>query len=229
MYLPINLRTTTFTHPQEQDRGFFLRSAPYTKWTLWMPPYGLIELPSDALTNATEILLRITVDVRTGDSRFLVTSTNFFGDDDTVLVNTTGNIAIDHPIAGIFTPGTNYMNMLGAGITGLLSAVSGNFAGVFGAFQNAINTYAAGTVPHLSTMGSQGSGSQLTGTPQLVAQFINVVDDDVAGRGRPLCSKRLISSIPGYITADPDELSIAASARELEEIRGFISGGFFYE
>lgn len=231
MYYPINIRPEGggLSHPQISSRGAFLRSYPYTKWTLWMPPYGLIELPSDAMVDATELLLRMTVDVRTGDSRFLITATNLYGDSDTVLVNTTGSVAIDHPLANIFTPGTNYMSLLGAGISGVLSAATGNYAGIFGAIQNGINTYAAGTVPHLSTMGSQGSGSQFTGTPQLVAQFIEVVDDDLQGRGRPLCAKRQISSIPGYITADPDELTLPATARELEEIRGFISGGFFYE
>jgi hypothetical protein len=95
--------------------------------------------------------------------------------------------------------------------------------------QRAVGAFVEGKVPHLSATGSVGSCSGMCGSPKLIVTFQNAANDDVAGRGRPLCAKRTLSAIPGYIMADPDELSIAATARELEEIRGFISGGFFYE
>lgn len=229
MYLPIAVDAVTYKHPQQDDRGLFLRSAPYTQWSLWFPPFGRIDLPSDDMMNTSTITLRITVDVRTGAARLLIYGTHTEHITDTIMVSTVGNVAVEYPLAEVFTPGISPLSMASSLMGGIAAASTGNVMGLFNTATNMIQSYSSGLIPHLSMIGSQGSGNELKGVPELVAQYITLADDDVTGRGRPLCSKRLISSIPGYITADPDELSIAASARELEEIRGFISGGFFYE
>ena len=78
-------------------------------------------------------------------------------------------------------------------------------------------------------MRSQGSGSEMIGNGELVAQFIPLVDDDLSGRGRPLCEEKQISAIPGFISADPDRLSVPCTSGEYEKICEYVSTGFFYE
>jgi hypothetical protein len=41
--------------------------------------------------------------------------------------------------------------------------------------------------------------------------------------------KRQLSTIPGYIIGDPDEISIASTDQELTEIRDAVREGFYYE
>ena len=218
-----------YKHPQEDDRGVYLRTQAYTTWQMFLPPFGNITLQNDLMANAATLFIKVAVDVRTGDAALIVYGKETPFGPDTVIVNTTAPVGIDFPITGSFRPGANAMSLASSLVSGIGAMLTGNIEGVFSATQNAINTYAAGTVPVVSTVGSQGSASQMIGTPCITQTCYYAVNDDVVGRGRPLCDKRVISTIPGYITADPDELSIAASARELEEIRGFITGGFFYE
>lgn len=227
MYLEVNV--SDITHPQQSARGRYLRSDPYTKWSLFLPPFGLIDLSSDDMVDASKLTLRVTVDVRTGLSRLIIYGTNIYTVTDSVMVSTVGNCAIDHPIAGVFTPGASFLSMAGSMLSGVQGASSGNYAGLFAGAINAITSYAAGTIPRTSKMGSQGSGSELSGTPELVAQFITVVDDDNEARGRPLCAKRTISALGGYITADPDEFTSAGTSSENRQIKEYIRNGFFYE
>ena len=227
MYLPITV--SDIKHPQEDTRGRYLRAAPYTKWSLYLPPFGLIDLPSDEMLGASSITLHVTTDVRTGDARLEVIATNATTLAETVIVSTVSNVAIEHPITGVFTPGVNYMSIMGQMMSGAAQAYNNNYFGLVSAAINSISTYASGTVPHVSRIGSQGSGSQLSGNAELSTQFIEVVDDDQSGRGRPLCKKQTISGIPGYITADPDELSLPSTQSEMTTIREYIANGFFYE
>lgn len=213
-------------HPQ-QARGIYLRAAPYTQWEVFYPPFGIIELDSTDMVEATGLRIKLSCDIRSGNGTldiYALTAT-----DTKLLARATAPVAIESPITGIIQTGSSPV-AIGTAVAGAAtSLMTGNILGAVKFAENAITSYTAGKIPHLSMSGSVGSSALLVGQPQLLVTFQHVADDDVTGRGRPLCSKRLISSIPGYITADPDELSIAATARELEEIRGFISGGFFYE
>lgn len=223
----ITIGASSFDHPQ-QSRGKFLRGAPFTSWELYMPPYGLIELDANELIDTMYLGLRIIADIRTGSSVLEVAAIE--ADNTThLLAKVGGMIGIDCPLTNVMQTGINYISVGRSALGAAFNAMAGNVPGVIGSLHDALGSATQGRIPHLSTVGSQGSGAETGGTPRLVTTYYKVTDDDVAGRGRPLCGKRTISAIPGYITADPDELNIAATAREQEEIRGYISGGFFYE
>lgn len=225
-YTNFTISDSSYDHPQ-QSRGKYMRGAPYTKWEVFMPPFGIIELDSGDLIDAEMLNIAMIVDIRTGSAQLDITAVV----DNTghLIARAGGNVGIDCPLTHVMQTGINYANVGQNALGAAFSAMTGNVAGTVNYLRNAIGNGIEGKKPHLSTVGSQGSGAETGGHPMIITTYYKAVDDDVAGRGRPLCSKRLISSIPGYITADPDELSIAATARELEEIRGFISGGFFYE
>lgn len=235
MEYAIPLDDLGFHHPQADTRGNFLRAAPYTKWSIYIPPFGLIDLPSDEMTSASYIFLNVDVDVRTGAARLRISAKNgaLSPYPITVMVSTSANCAIEHPIAGVFTPGSSLLSMISPAIGGIGALMSQNYAGAAAGFAgaaiNGIHAYAAGTVPHVSKITSQGSGSELIGACELVAQFIPLVNEDLDGRGRPLCEERQISTIPGFITADPDRLELESTSAELEQARNYIRNGFFYE
>ena len=59
--------------------------------------------------------------------------------------------------------------------------------------------------------------------------FNLLTNEDNEDRGRPLCEKVELSSIPGYqVIADPD-LAIAGTSEENREIKNYLAGGYFYE
>ena len=215
------------THPQQSGRGIYLRGAPYTTWELFYPPFGLIELDSTDLIEATSIIIGVGFDIRAGTGSLDVYASD--GTTTKMIARTLSPVAVDVPIHGIMQTGVGPVNLFAPAISAAASLAKGDLMGAAMFAQKSVGAFVSGKVPHLSATGSVGSMSGMSGAPKLLVTFQHVTDDDVAGRGRPLCSKRTISAIPGYITADPDELNIAATAREQEEIRGYISGGFFYE
>lgn len=226
------------THPQQAARGIFLRGAPFTKWEVFIPPFGLIELDSNDLLEADSIKLTHYYDIRSGNGTLDIFAT--VSGTDKQIARATALCAIDTPISGIIQTGVGPASiissivdvstaLIGGFLNGGVGAGTGSLVGAAGIAAKAIGDFNRGKIPHLSMTGSVGSQALLSGGAKLIVTCQIVANDDLAGRGRPLCDKRTLSAIPGYIMADPDELSIAATARELEEIRGFISGGFFYE
>ena len=68
------------------------------------------------------------------------------------------------------------------------------------------------------------------GNPALQITHWYLADDDPAGRGRPYCKTRQLSTLPGFIQAESDELSIAGALEpEIADIKDAVSQGFFYE
>ena len=62
-----------------------------------------------------------------------------------------------------------------------------------------------------------------------VSEFLEVVDDDLAQRGRPLCQKVQISSLSGYILVSDPDIAISGTAEENDEIKSYMASGFYYE
>lgn len=218
---------TSVVHPQQSVRGIFMRAAPFTKWEIFVPPFGLIELDGTDLIEATAIRLGYSFDIRSGNGTLDISAVT--GTDVKLIARATAQCGVDTPVTGIMQTGVSPTSMITDVVGAVASAATGNIMGAVSFANKAIGDFNKGSVPHLSMAGSVGSQALMCGSAKLIVTFRNAANDDLSGRGRPLCGKRTLSAIPGYIMADPDELSIAATARELEEIRGFISGGFFYE
>ena len=83
--------------------------------------------------------------------------------------------------------------------------------------------------PHVSNIGSQGTFLNIHYTPGVYTQFFYLADEQRSRIGRPLCKVKKISDIPGFIMVESGEIDIKASPKEMNEIKGFLEGGFFYE
>ena len=106
-------------------------------------------------------------------------------------------------------------------LVGALSATS--------AVTSAIGNYLESKIPRATTIGSIGGVDALIGTPFVTYEFKTMVDDDNAQRGRPLCQKKQLSTIPGYLLiADPD-IAISGTAEENVAVKAYMAAGFFYE
>ena len=92
----------------------------------------------------------------------------------------------------------------------------------------AIGDAAAVTQSIPSMMGSNGTRS-FNNVFGIMADFLDIVDEDIADRGRPLCSQRTISTLSGYILCDDADPSVSCSDVELNEIVSYMNNGFFYE
>ena len=93
----------------------------------------------------------------------------------------------------------------------------------------------------MTTTGVAGSPASyifttISGTPNMytngawikIVRF-NLVSEDLADNGRPLCSTTSINSLSGYLECRDGEHNIAALDSEKAAISNYLTGGFFYE
>lgn len=226
-YFDVDISGTDFRHPQADERGDFLQLNPFTSYEAVIPPWGIVQIDSADLLEADYLRVRITVDIRSGSG--VLTLSALHGTREVVLCRSTAQVGIECPLSQVVTPGASTLSIVGGVASTLLSAVSGNVVGAVSGLHNTIGSAVSGSIPHLSVVGSQGSGAAMAGDPHLSVTHRYLAPDDLAGRGRPLCQVRRIDTIPGYIMGDPDEISLACTPSELSTIRAAVAGGFFYE
>ena len=84
--------------------------------------------------------------------------------------------------------------------------------------------------PQIESVGAVGSVSAYyLNAPVIDSIFYKLVEEDLSQLGRPLCARRTISSLSGYIECEKADLDSAASPTEKTEIISAMNGGFYYE
>ena len=214
-------------HPQADERGAWLNLAPYSQYELFYPPFGLLQLDPAALASCEEFRIQLTVDVWTATG-ILEVITDPGTTDEKIILRVAGTVGADIPLANIQTVGHSTMELAQHGKSAIAAAINPNPSAFLAAERSAVRSLVDGWIPHLSTMGSQGSTAQLGGSPKLMITHWLMAADDLDGRGRPTMRKWTLSTIPGYIMADADEISIPCTEAELTEIRAALREGFYY-
>lgn len=212
-------------HPQAASRGGYCNASPYTDYTIFLQPFGVIPLDASKLWGAATLSIQYTVDLFTGDSILrMFTDTNQLVHETTVKLGVPiqlSNITFDVPSGGgLLQTG------VAAAFGGLQAALSG---GSFSDVGNGILNAAQATNADVASKGATGSTIAFDSVPYMVARFKILVDDNNDDHGRPLCQRVLISSIPGYIMVDDPDIALAATAEEIDSVKSYMKNGFFYE
>lgn len=212
-------------HPQAASRGGYCNASPYTDYTIFLQPFGVIPLDASKLWGAATLSIQYMVDLFTGDSILrMFTDTNQLVHETTAKLGVPiqlSNIAFDVPSGGgLLQTG------VAAAFGGLQAALSG---GSFSDVGNGILNAAQATNADVASKGSTGSTIAFDSVPYMVARFKILVDDNNEDHGRPLCQRVLISSIPGYIMVDDPDIALAATAEEIDSVKSYMKNGFFYE
>lgn len=222
----IHQLSTTFEirkHPQTASRGNYVNTSPYTKITLFYPPFGTFDIDTTVSQGASTITTTVLVDLIDGSGTLIIK----VGD---VVTNRVEakigvNIALTQVSQDVIGATTSAVGGVAAGIGQL-------FFNPVGAVTSAVNGIASATeslIPRSNTIGGGGGFSDVYGSPELMHQFFNIVDEDIDHAGRPLCSNRKINSLNGYVLCRDGEIQAPATSDELEMISSYLTGGFFYE
>ena len=121
------------------------------------------------------------------------------------------------------------MNVLGSVAGGVASAMTGNVVGAIQGGLSAIGSAIDTAYPTVTTSGINAGFASLEGSWHLVSTFYNMVDDDMDHRGRPLCKVKQISTVPGYLLCSDVEVNLPAPPNEIDTIKAYMEGGFYYE
>lgn len=203
-------------HPQAGSRGKYLNLAPYSQYTLDCRPWGRIVIDPLTLQDVATIKLDISIDMITGVGLLAVEAKG------KRITLTQAQVGIPIQLSQVTR---DYLGAATSVAGGVLAGLTGNYMGVASAIGNA----ASSLMGQVSTTGCNGGISQLFEPAQLTGVFLSVVDEDNARRGRPLCSVRRISAIPGYIVCADPAPDFAAPQWELDAVRSAMQTGFYYE
>lgn len=212
-------------HPQSASRGGYCNASPYTDYTIFLQPFGVIPLDASKLWGAATLSIQYTVDLFTGDSIL-----RMFTDTNQLVHETTAKLGVPIQLSNITFDVPSGGGLLQTGIAaafgGLQAALSG---GSFSDVGNGILNAAQATNADVASKGATGSTIAFDSVPYMVARFKILVDDNNEDHGRPLCKRVQLSTIPGYIMVDDPDIALAATAEEIDSVKSYLKNGFFYE
>ena len=219
-------------HPDTASRGNYVNSAPFTAITLTIPPFGVIDIdtsvtcnaPNDPIEHVPVVTATIRIDQITGKGTLTVECNGI------VLNRIEAQIGIPISMSSVTRDylGTvsNVGGAFGGALEGLLSGgVVGGVVGGLSGIGNAIQSLQA----RANTIGTTGSYGSLIGDFKLDHQFFRPIADDNTHNGRPLCAKRVINTLSGYVIVQDGDVSINGTSSEDAEIRQYLESGFYYE
>lgn len=221
-----SVSVTVPKHPQAANRGEYCNVAPYTDYTIYVQPFGVIPLDAFKMWGATTLSIQYVTDLFTGDSVLRI-----FTNGTQLVYETTAKLGVSVPLSNInFGIPSGSGGLLQTGIAaafgGLQAALSG---GTLTDVGNGILNAAQATNADVASRGATGSTIAFDMTPYMVARFKIIADDNNEDHGRPLCQRVQLFSIPGFIMVDSPDIALTATAAEIDSVKSYMKNGFFLE
>lgn len=210
-------------HPQ-LSRGAYLNRSPFTKHTLFIPPFGSIPIDTNFISIGKYLYSAVLIDHITGQAtiRIAISQSSNNLDEYNVLCERSGLIGVPIQLAQVMTDYTNTLSSLSDTVS---SVFSGNIGGVFKGLLSAVESQ----MPKVSTSGANGSFIETLQYPVLISEFLNLVDENITEFGKPLCATKTINTLSGYVQCGEDDHNFSGTRTENEEINRHLKNGFFYE
>ena len=212
-------------HPDTASRGNYVNSSPYTKLTLTIPPFGVIDIDTTVTCDASKLYVDVIIDFITGKGSLIVTCNGV------VLHHIESQLGIPVSLSQVTRDYIGAVN----GAVGAVSGAAGGYAagGVAGAALGSISGIGSAIQSLMSranTIGGTGGFGSNEGLFSLDHQFFRPVEDDPTHNGRPLCKMKRLGNLHGYILVqDGDVSTLWGTATEEQEIRSYLEGGFYHE
>lgn len=221
-----SVNVTVPKHPQAANRGEYCNVAPYTDYTIYLQPFGVIPLDASKMWGATTLSIQYVVDLFTGDSvlRILTNGAQ-------LVYETTAKLGVSVQLSNInfdipSGSGGLWQTSIAAAFGGLQAALSG---GTLSDVGNGILNAAQATNADVASKGATGSTIAFDMVPYMVARFKIIADDNNEDHGRPLCQRVQLSTIPGFIMVDAPVIALTATAAEIDSVKSYMKNGFFLE
>lgn len=211
-------------HPQKAARGQYMNTAPFTEQYISLPRIGSVPVDTSITQDCDNLDVYLHIDLVTGEAFY-----ELFGWKSTDQVSVfmgrySVQLGVNVPLVSDSLSLSNAFDYAAAVSSGIAGESPASLAG---SASSILKTFE----PHLSSIGNYGGflGMQ-NGAVTLISIFRAAADDDNTHAGRPLYEVRRLDTIPGYIKVyDADIDLIDAFKPELELIKGYMEGGFYWE
>lgn len=224
-YLNVNGNALNFVfsnipeHPKAGTRGYYLNTSPYSTYVLWMPPFGEIRVDGSIIGENRSISCAIFVDPVSNTATLDITGER--GQGGFYRSAFGANVQLSQVQ-------TDWGALVGAGSDVVNAGTNRDHLGFLGV-PAAIANGVMDTLPKARSVGSNSDFSQFQTEITLYCKFQDVTDEDIDGRGRPLCKTRRISDLPGFVQVSDAKIAFNCTSSETTEIKNFMEGGFHYE
>lgn len=209
-------------HPQI-DRGKYLATSPYTRYTLIIGSIATIPIDTQALIDSNEIRVDYVIEYLSGNARIEIWSNNVLISKNTIPFS--ASIQLTQTTINLDSILSSTLSLLAtAGSIGV-----GNLAGAIAGVTQGIKSGIESTFPQMHTIGSNNNLSIGNDRYLLKVEHSTLVDENREHLGRPLCKERVINTLSGYIKCSDADLDIDIPISELNALKNFMEGGFFYE
>ena len=219
-------------HPQASGRGEYCNLSPYSRYRLYMYPFGVFDIDTVSIVNSEWLNVMLRIDGITGEGLLRIFAFN--GDPDGVVTDIheiavrTTKYLVDIPVT--FVSADTFGFMQNQTYEAINQTYASKTATVPLTTIHAIQSVADIVNPTISTNGNIGSLIELCYNHNVLqSTFIEIAEDDNASNGRPLCKTRKPVNIPGYIEGESNTFSAPATESEMAEVKRFIENGFYYE
>lgn len=223
------LKTFTFEvevpkHFQSTIRGNYLNLEPYSRYTLFYPPFGEMPIDSTRLYTAGKLYGNIGVDLISGTGTLVLSANSVIGYHYAQVAVNIQLAQTSADVQGVLSG----VSQASSSFAGLFGPSSSPVSGVFGIASGILSAYAAAQ-PAVTTKGTNGTLSNYKYVPHLRGQFFGIVAESTGELGRPLCAEKTLSDLTGYCMVLHAEVSTTATDAEQKEIKDYLEGGFFIE
>ena len=206
-------------HPQ-QTRGEYLNMKPYTRYYFTSAMIGNFELDPFVMRDITSFTVDGLIDYTTGEALIDFNATNNLR-----FIETFATVGVDVPLSGVEV---SVGGIASGAVQGVASAFMGDWLGVASGIGNALLS---------STQGINNKTSERGGfmiwtasySPYVDCIFHEIIDEDQANQGRPLCQVKQINTLSGYMVINNPHFSGAMLNDENNMINSFMAGGLYYE
>lgn len=209
-------------HPQASARGSYMNVRPYTEYYFHSSMIGNFAMDPFIMRDVTDFTITGLIDYTTGEALI-----DFGNSAHVRFIETSATVGIEIPLAGTEVSVGGLAK--GAIETGA-SILSGNW---LGAAAGIGNTLMNGMLSNRPDRSSERGGYAIWSSvysPYIDCIFHEVVNDDVAGKGRPLCQNVQLNTLVGFMMLDdPHFVGNGATAEENTRVNSFMAGGFYYE
>lgn len=217
------MRTVTFSlpdHPQSTPRAY-LNYEPYSNYSIYVPRVGIIQLPSD-LARQGNNTLTVRIDGVTG--RGVITITSNAG----TYYKESCTIGVPIPLSGVRQASLDSILLTTSLLPMVTNLATGNIAGAGLSAVSASYNISQRLTPQSSSIG--GSGIIDEGNACIVnSVFRHITSTSIPDLGSPVYAARTINTMSGFIMGYHADIEIPCTDIELESIKNYIEGGFFYE
>ena len=215
------ITATIPNHPQA-SRGNYLNHAPYTKLTLYLPPFGSIPIDTRFTEIGNYLYCSCYIDHITGEATLRVNIAPSSGD-----LQENKYITERSAVIGVPIQLAQVMNEYSKSPTGFLGDVLAE--GILSILGQSVGSSINCSTPTVTTSGSNGSFVNFIMPAGLIVEHAKLVDEDLADFGRPLMTTKTINTLTGYIKAIEPHLELPITEAESIKIKELMESGFFYE